>query len=712
MEDSVTNTVTESDFLALLEQRPLPVVDLLSQIHACETANRAKAAEWTLVLVEELTDRTEFPGLFLAIKDRAEQLAAALSPADLRDLLKKANKDRLVAALIENAGFGEVPLAESFRRLDRLLALKPGTQVLDPAWGIGTIKRLDDFYKRVTVDFAGKPNHAMTFAAASETLDRAPHNHLLTQRHNDPQAISRMAAEQPGELVKCALRSFGDMPVARLEETLTRQGFVTASGWKSFWDSARKAFKNDPLVVIPSKRSDPLRLLAEPESYGDAWFTRFAALTDPTQILNDVNELDAANQFAGLEETRRGVLEERLAFAVKGAHNTDAALYARLAAAVSRLGFLTPPAEQMRVHLWEDDRYIEAAERLGVRDVSAMVTFLLAEGSQAAERLLGRLSRMPFNLLSDVLAALKQTPEAAAACRRLLSQPKAPPTLINWVFRFRAETAAWNLPPLSELLNHAIVLVEGRLSGEALRMQNSLKTLFEQSKWLEMIFAELDTPQRQLFFERVQASPAWDPSTHRSLLGRMLKLDPSLADRKRAAVPQPQEAVRWTSWRSLKERQLLYKRLVEEELPKNSHDIAVARSYGDLRENFEYQAAKDFQRQLLQRQDEMQQELKHVKGNDFTDVPCDKVGPGTTVVLRMEDGSQRTYTILGEWDRDERLNIISNKTRLAQNLEGRACGDTVAVPSPAGDETARIEALLPLDETIRAWIRSSPEHLD
>jgi transcription elongation GreA/GreB family factor len=521
-----------------------------------------------------------------------------------------------------------------------------------------------------------------------------------------------MAAEQPGELVKCALRSFGDMPVARLEETLTRQGFVTASGWKSFWDSARKAFKNDPLVVIPSKRSDPLRLLAEPESYGDAWFTRFAALTDPTQILNDVNELDAANQFAGLEETRRGVLEERLAFAVKGAHNTDAALYARLAAAVSRLGFLTPPAEQMRVHLWEDDRYIEAAERLGVRDVSAMVTFLLAEGSQAAERLLGRLSRMPFNLLSDVLAALKQTPEAAAACRRLLSQPKAPPTLINWVFRFRAETAAWNLPPLSELLNHAIVLVEGRLSGEALRMQNSLKTLFEQSKWLEMIFAELDTPQRQLFFERVQASPAWDPSTHRSLLGRMLKLDPSLADRKRAAVPQPQEAVRWTSWRSLKERQLLYKRLVEEELPKNSHDIAVARSYGDLRENFEYQAAKDFQRQLLQRQDEMQQELKHVKGNDFTDVPCDKVGPGTTVVLRMEDGSQRTYTILGEWDRDERLNIISNKTRLAQNLEGRACGDTVAVPSPAGDETARIEALLPLDETIRAWIRSSPEHLD
>jgi len=189
----------------------------------------------------------------------------------------------------------------------------------------------------------------------------------------------------------------------------------------------------------------------------------------------------------------------------------------------------------------------------------------------------------------------------------------------------------------------------------------------------------------------------------------MLKLDPSLADRKRAASPQSQVVVRWTSWRSLKERQLIHKRLVEVELPKNSHDIATARSYGDLRENFEYQAAKDFQRQLLQRQDEMQQELKQVKGTDFASVPCDKAGPGTTVVLRMADGSQRTYTVLGEWDRDERLNIISNKTRLAQNLEGRTIGDTVAVPNPAGDETACIEAILPLDETLRAWINSTPE---
>ncbi|HNX33175.1 MAG TPA: GreA/GreB family elongation factor [Kiritimatiellia bacterium] len=705
-----TYSQIESQFLGLIEKKPLPVADLLTLIHTCAvTENSSKAEEWTSMLVQELIETADFTGLYQVVKDRTESLAATLKAAGIRDALKKASKDRLVTALIDTAGFGDKPLAESFRSLDLLLALKPGTLVIDPAWGLGTVKRLDDFYKRITIDFTGKPNHAMTFTAACQTLERAPHDHLLTLRHNDPAGIAKMAAEQAGELVKKALRSFGNMPVTKIEDLLTRQGFVAAANWKSFWESARKTLKNDPLIILPAKRAESIQLLAEAETYGDEWFDKLAVTKDPLKILDAITDLEAVNRIAGLEDSRRGVLEDRLCFAIKGAYNTDAALYARLAAIVNQLGFLTPPAEQLRAHLWDKNRYIEAAENLPVRDVASMVTFLLAEGSHASAHMLEALPKMPFGLLNEVLTTLKETPEAEEACRHLLAQPKAPPTLVNWIFRFRKEVNWPSLPPLIELLNHAIVLVEGKLSGEALRMQNNLKLLFEQPKWLDAIFEELDTVQRQLFFERIQASPAWDPSTHRSLLGRMLKLDPALAERKKTLAPQAGSVVHWTSWRSLAERQLQYKRLVEEELPKNSHDIATARSYGDLRENFEYQAAKDLQRQLLQRQAEMQLELKQVKGTDFADIPCDKVGPGTTVSLRMADGSCRTYTILGEWDRDEHLNIISCKTRLALNIEGKTVGEPAPIPSPAGDEMARIEAILPLDETIRAWIRFQPE---
>ena len=450
-------------------------------------------------------------------------------------------------------------------------------------------------------------------------------------------------------------------------------------------------------------------MLAEAESYGPAWFQKLAATKDPVQILDAIGELEENNKIAGLEDAGRAILEDRLGFAIIGAFNTDAALYARLSAKISQLGFLTPPAEQLRAHLWDRERFIEAAEKLTVRDVEAMTTFLLAEGGQAAARILNALPRMPFSLLNEVLTALKDTKEAEEVCRSLLAQPKAPTTLVNWIFRFRKDVTWPSLPPLIELLNHAIVIVEAKLSGEALRMQNNLKAMFEQHKWLDTVFEELDTAQRQLFFERVQASTVWDPSTHRALLGRMLKLDPALAERKRSDSPQTQAPVHITSIRSLAERKLQYKKLVDVELPKNSRDIAVASSYGDLRENFEYQAAKDLQRQLLQRQTEMQLEIKQMKATDFADVPCDKVGPGTTVLLRMADGSCRTYTILGEWDRNEQLNIISSKTRLALNLVGKVCGEAVAVPSPTGDETAQLEAILPLNDAIRTWITTQPE---
>ena len=708
MDAALTSAQTESLFLSLLEKRPLPVADMLTLLHSVAVTETAKKVdEWAALLMQELTEAADFSGLYQVVKDRAPLLSAALKPSGIRDALKKASKDRLVNALIDTASIGEAPLDESFRRLDLLLALTPGTLVIDPAWGFGTVKRLDDFYKRITIDFTGKPSHTMTFAAACDTLARASHDHLLTVRHSDPHGMARLAKEQPGELVRLALRSFGDMPITKLEDLLTRHGFVAAANWKGFWESARKALKNDPLVTIPAKRADSIQLRAQAESYGDAWFDSLAATKDPYKILEAIAEVEVTDKLAGLDDAQRGILEDRLAFAIKGAHNTDPALYARLAVMVSRLGFLTPPVEQLRAHLWEQHRYIKASEEMAVRDIAAMTTFLLAEGGHAATHLLGALPLMPFSLLNEVLSALKESSEAEEACRALLSRPKAPPTLVNWIFRFRKDVT-WRLPPLIDLVNHAIVLVESRLSGESLRMQNNLKLLFEQAKWLDAVFEELNEPQRQLLFDRIQASTAWDPSTHRSLIGRMLKLDPALAERKKSLAAQTPAAVRWTSWRSLAEHQLQYKKLIEVDLPKNSHDIATARSYGDLRENFEYQAAKDFQRQLLQRQSEMQLELKQIKGNDFGDAPHDKAGPGTTVVLLMADGSRRTYTILGEWDSDGQLNIISNKTRLALCLENKAAGDAVMIPAPGGEEAAQIEAVLPLNEAIRAWITAQP----
>lgn len=698
----------ETRFLALFEQAPLPIDDLLPLIQRATTCfGEEKAGEWTMMLIQELTDAGAFESLYRVLRARASRLSAMLAPEAVGKLFKNVNHYRLVTAFLDAASFGKFPLEESFTRMDTLLSLTPGVQVIDSSWGFGVIVSADAFQQSFTIDFTHKPHHILPFSTATETVRIAPTEHLLSLRHNDPEAINRLITEAPSELVRRALASFGNMTVLQLETLLVREAFIQQTEWKRVWEGARKGLKSDPLVNVPTKRNEPIRLLAQAETYGDDWFDALARNSNPGQVLEQIIELESAGKVAGLDDAARGVLEERLGFAIKAAQGHNPALYARLAVMVSNLSFLTPPADQLRAHLWDQHRFIAAAESLTVKEVAGLATFLLAEGGAVNRRLATLLPQMPFNLLNEVLTLLKEDAAIAERCCGLLSQPKAPATLVSWIFRNRA-IITWPIPKLGALLNHAILIVESRLSGEALRMQNHLKKLFGQAKWLDDIFAELDEPERQRFFERVQASAAWDPSTHRALLNRMLKLDPALATRKRS-VSQPVDTTRWTSWRSLTERQLLYKRMIEVELPKNSQDIATARSYGDLRENFEYQAAKDYQRQLLQRQAEIQQDLADVKGSSFVDVPFEIVAPGTRITLCYEDGSKQTYTILGEWDRDETLNIISNRTRLAHCLLGKQAGDRVQVPASTGEVSALIEAVLPLDDAIRDWIKSNPD---
>lgn len=704
MTTEMSSNRIESDFLVGLEKRPIPTTELLKLIDSLPAADCHKCHELTLLLLEELIEVTDFIGTFITINTRLSQLQPLLQGAEIAALLKKSAKERLHIAQLESVDLARTPLPQALPRLERLLRLKPGLLVMDATWGVGTVKRLDDFYKRVTLDFTGKPNHTMSFQAAADSLDLAPPTHLLTRLHQNPTAIMCLVDESPDQLVKETLASFGNMSAGKLENTLTHFKIVAPTAWKSFWDSARKLLRGDPLVVLPTKRGDEVILRTEVESYGIPFFAKLATTKLPEQILEAVAQLDSADKLTNLAPDHQAILHERVAAALTGAHNTNAALYARLAVAAKRIGLASPTPTQMCAHLWEEQRYLSAATELGVRDTANMAALLLSEGESATTRLLADLPLMSYNILNEVLALLRDNTAAAQACQQLLAQPKPPATLINWYFRARA-TTSWPLPPLIQMLSQAVATAEESLSGEALRMQNSLKQMFLQAKWLSAIFTELDGAQRQLLFDRIQVSQAWETINQRTLIGRMIKLDPTLAKRKRAAATQSaQPEPRLTSWRSLRAHEEQYKRLVEVELVQNTKDIAEARSYGDLRENFEYQAAKELQRQLLQRQTTMQRELKEVRGTDFPDGTCDSVAPGTTVTLRLADGSRHHYSILGEWDSDVALGIISNKTALAAALLGKSVGDSATIPTLAAPEAVTIEAITPLVPAVRVWL--------
>ena len=113
--------------------------------------------------------------------------------------------------------------------------------------------------------------------------------------------------------------------------------------------------------------------------------------------------------------------------------------------------------------------------------------------------------------------------------------------------------------------------------------------------------------------------------------------------------------------------------------------IKVARSYGDLSENSEYDAAKDEQSAVEQRIAQVEQMLKYADVIDADSVDPNEVSVGKTVTY-TEVGADdpETYTIVGSDESDPLNGKISNDSPIAQALLGKHKGDTVSISTPGG----------------------------
>ena len=652
----------------------------------------------------ECAEKQDFEGAFKLVRENQGVFAKSLHPAGVRDALKKTTKDRLLLSFLDGVGFEGRALDESLVRLEKLVSFKAGSLVLSKAWGLGTVKKLDYFYRRITVDFKTKKGHQFTYDAAIDMLTSAPEDHILVKRQADPTAFEAMLKDRPGEFVKAVLKSYGDMPITRLEDVFVQNGFVKAVNWKSYWDKARAELKADKLVEIPAKRADPIRLKASAEDYGDSWLTAFSHETDPKLILAGVREYVAQGKLKVADEATKAKVGERLVFAVTAARKVDDALYARLACQVAELGFACPPAAEMREYLWERKRFVKAAATLPAREVGAMIAFLACDAA-SKEKLYKAIPELCFTAVSEIVAQFGKEPECRAAVGGYMKEPKAPATLTTLLVGSYEKFKDWaELPPLITLLTHAIALGEGRQSGETLKMQNLVRRLFGSKDWLGKVFGWLSPEDQALFFERFQASIAWDPSTHHTTVVRMTKIVPSLEEHL-VKVEKKKEYARITSFRSFGLKKQEYLKLINEEMPANVRRIEFAKSYGDLSENAEYQYAKDEQRALMQKQTLMQADLEAVKPGDFADATTDEVMPGVTVVIAAKDG-EKTWTILGEWDNDIEKGILSSKTRVAQNMMGKKAGDDFELPDADGNLAfATIREIRPLSDEIKEWMK-------
>ena len=588
---------------------------------------------------------------------------------------------------------------------DKLSTLSPGSFCEHKSWGIGQVRSWDLVGGQLQIDFEGRSGHMMKLEFASKSLKLIPEEHFLAQRAGNPKALKEMAAEDPVQLVALALGSHGGRMGIDAFESVISGPVVEESEFKSWWNAAKRKLRKDRRFVVPSRRSEPLEMREEDVSHSDVLMENFQGTRD----LKD--KAKAANAILGQIEEFKGDAE-RLEPVIADINNAaskavkmhplrvveliavrDEILALAPKAATEKPGLsLAEFTQTERKHL----AHIVGGLPVG-RARLLLAAFPEAFGEGWHENAISLLNHVSGRGVTEIMRFLGDQGKEEAVTeflQRGVRHRDLSPDVIAWMLRERNGAAK---DAISDELPVALMnaLEKNHMDEEARKASRLHDILFDDRELLGDLVRKMDMNYVRNFARRLIMTPVFEELNRRSLLARIIKVHPGVQD---LITGKEEEAVDESiivSWESLKKRKQDLEELIQKKIPENTKEISIAREYGDLRENFEFKAAKQMQAVLMRQKSEWEKELEHARGTDFADTETDSVSVGTVVSLEsLDGGNAEKFALLGAWDSDPEKQILSYLSDVGKALIGRKAGEEVELPgSEEGGAPRRFKIL-------------------
>ncbi|MBN1426294.1 GreA/GreB family elongation factor [Candidatus Fermentibacteria bacterium] len=651
----------EDAWLECLASDEAEIEPFLEAATAAAKHDRKKALELLAVLAGELLGRRDHAGTGAALR-----LAVELAPAnpDVRDLVRRlliqsATDPATADRMLTFSEFDQKPVAEAWDRFEALRRLGLGAYVLHDSWGSGKVVEFETATEEVAVDFASRKGHRMSWAMAIRALTPLPSWHLQALTVD---RLDTLMAIPPRELLALAVRSLGGeadpKDVKRLIEPL-----IGIKEWGGWWATARAEAKNDPSLHIGLAK--PMRIIwVEPGAAGPPDALDELRALPPGEIIRHAARLA---KDPALRDGVRDVLRERVASLRKStslrieallvlAGLGDPAGYSEVREA---LDAAADPADVVLAVRSADLR----REAMGLLEAQAdpeavrRELFLRSCNASDWEYLLGRMSEEEKTVVG--LEVQRGLPERAAA--------------YFWLVR----KADDGFPLPGTFAQRVMRLVD--LLDEAAGLIGPVTSYVAESRALQRVAEEgLERAQAVLSFLNEVRLPV---SLKEEIRADVYDRFPDL---------RPAEDVIYSTVKGQDIRAAELKHLSIVELPQNKAALAEAREHGDLRENFEYKAAKEQQERILARIQEIQRDLSRVRLLTPERVNTSVVGPGCAVTVAHETGVEHTVAILGPWESDPDAGVFSYRAPAVQPLLRRQVGDTVLLDLPGISGTFRI----------------------
>lgn len=573
---------------------------------------------------------------------------------------------------------------------EKLEQLKPGTFCLHKSWGFGRVADWNLLLNQILIDFTGKKGHAMQLQYAAENLEVIPSGHFLAKKASDLAATKKLAKVDPVAVVRNILDSLNGKATAQQISDWMVPDVFTDPEWKKWWDSARKQMKVSGAFSIPAKKTEPVQLRAEGVSQADELIAAFSNARQPKQQIAALEQLlKFQEQFKEPEKQLQPVVAtiENVASRNQKIHPE---LTFDLVLLRDDLLERFPGLKTTHIGLTLAKLIVDEEKRLVIllpklsaaKEKRVLQNLPTALGERWSARALQLMQTTHGRMVAQIPHVFRNTgqhPELGKMLERSVREHSATSEMLVWLCMERKDWPELINPELFASILSALEREQHATPGRASKLQ---RLLVDDRQLIADMFAHADVGLARDAMRRLQLSPLFDELTKRSLLARIVKVFPALESMIVGAQQQEKAAPLIVSWSSLERRKAEFEELVKKKIPENTKEIQIARSYGDLSENFEYKAAKQMQAVLVRRRSELERDLGKARGTSFENPDTSRVSIGTIVTVRDKSSQkQETYTILGAWDGDPDRNIISYQTAIGQALLGKKAGEAATLPN-------------------------------
>jgi transcription elongation GreA/GreB family factor len=590
------------------------------------------------------------------------------------------------------------------RQGDQLQELKPGTFCLHKSWGFGRVAEWNLLLNQVLIDFPGKKAHPMQLSYAAENLTVIPPAHFLAKKATDLPGVKALIKKDPVALMRNILESLGGSATVTQISQMVLGDIFTEPEWKRWWDSTKKLLNKEGYFAVPTKKSEPIQLRGEKVSRADELIKFFNQTRQPKEQVAALEQIIKFHHEFDRPETQLQPIVAAIENVAARNQRLNAPLTFELVVGRDDLLARCPTLKTTNLSL--------TLTRLIENEQARLVAILPKLPSAKERRVLQALpaalgpawtTRALQLMLSNHARAVMQLPrvftdegkqdELRAFLERGIRDHSVTSEILTWLCRER--DGEWRPLIMPDLLGAILSALERDQHNENSRGSKLRDLLLDDRELIPDMFEGAELGVARDAMRRLMLTPVFDELTKRSLLARIIKLYPELESVITGEQKEEKSEALVVSWSSLDKRKAEYEELVNKKIPENSKEIGVARSYGDLRENFEFKAAKEMQAVLIRRKSELETALHNARGTAFESPDISQVSIGTIVGLRDSDsGKEETYTVLGAWDGDPDRGIISYQTAIGQALLGHKLGEVATL---ADDDTIRRFAIISID---------------